>query len=188
MIFDRSLRKGAQARSAPNMLIVNQQGDVIAGTVERRDGDEYFAEAIRKLALGLQRGELPPCVELEDGRCLRAFSLYGFSATYAVFCEPKRQPISMPGLLARYSFTLREAQVVALMARGATNHDIADALSISETTVISHVRNAGLKLGCTKRSTIIARLLDFDDDIDAIRSRSEAQDVARAEVRLTRRP
>ena len=50
--------------------------------------------------------------------------------------------------------TRREQEVVVLIARGLTNHQIAKELSISEHTVANHVRRILKKLGLRSRAQI----------------------------------
>ena len=75
--------------------------------------------------------------------------------------------LGMPGpqaeaeaLLARAApaggLSAREAEVVALVADGLTNRQIADRFVLSERTVESHVRNALLKLGLSRRAQLVA--------------------------------
>jgi DNA-binding NarL/FixJ family response regulator len=55
--------------------------------------------------------------------------------------------VSLPGGL-----TVREVEVLALVAKGLTNRDIARQLVISEKTVASHVSHIFTKLGVTSRA------------------------------------
>jgi DNA-binding CsgD family transcriptional regulator len=50
----------------------------------------------------------------------------------------------------------REDEVVALVADGLTNRQIAERFVLSERTVESHVRNALLKLGLSRRAELVA--------------------------------
>jgi DNA-binding NarL/FixJ family response regulator len=50
----------------------------------------------------------------------------------------------------------REAEVVALVADGLTNRQIAEHFVLSERTIESHVRNALLKLGLSRRAQLVA--------------------------------
>ena len=50
----------------------------------------------------------------------------------------------------------REAEVVTLVADGLTNRQIAERFVLSERTVESHVRNALLKLGLSRRAELVA--------------------------------
>jgi predicted ATPase/DNA-binding CsgD family transcriptional regulator len=52
--------------------------------------------------------------------------------------------------------TAREQEVVALIARGWTNRQIADALAIAERTAETHARNIREKLGLTTRAELVA--------------------------------
>jgi DNA-binding NarL/FixJ family response regulator len=54
----------------------------------------------------------------------------------------------------------RELEVLALLARGASNHEIADALYVSERTVKGHVGSIFTKLGARDRAAAI--VLAFD--------------------------
>jgi len=58
--------------------------------------------------------------------------------------------------------TRRELDVVRLVAGGATNRDVAQALSISEKTVARHLSNMFLKLGVTSRAGVTAYAYEHD--------------------------
>nr|WP_173667326.1 helix-turn-helix transcriptional regulator [Frankia torreyi] len=55
--------------------------------------------------------------------------------------------------------TPREREVLRLLAAGATNAQIANALTVSETTVKSHVKHILRKLRASNRAEAIARYL-----------------------------
>ena len=73
-----------------------------------------------------------------------------------------RVAVSMPAMRARAgrgdgdALTVREREVAALVARGLTNRDIAQALFIGERTVETHVGNVLGKLGFGSRAQIAA--------------------------------
>jgi DNA-binding CsgD family transcriptional regulator len=52
--------------------------------------------------------------------------------------------------------TTREREVLALLATGATDGEIADVLGLSPATVQTHVRNAKTKLGARTRAQAVA--------------------------------
>ena len=52
--------------------------------------------------------------------------------------------------------TVREREVLAMLATGATDGEIADLLGLSPATVQTHVRNAKTKLGARTRAQAVA--------------------------------
>jgi DNA-binding CsgD family transcriptional regulator len=52
--------------------------------------------------------------------------------------------------------TAREREVLALLATGATDGEIADVLQLSPATVQTHVRNAKTRLGARTRAQAVA--------------------------------
>lgn len=57
--------------------------------------------------------------------------------------------------------TARELQIVALVAEGRINKQIADILRISEWTVSTHLRRVFAKLGVDTRAAMVSRCLGF---------------------------
>jgi DNA-binding CsgD family transcriptional regulator len=64
-----------------------------------------------------------------------------------------------PLTLARFGLTRREAQITRLLARRATNREIADQLDVSPHTVRHHVERIFAKLGVSSRRSIAEQLL-----------------------------
>jgi DNA-binding CsgD family transcriptional regulator len=60
--------------------------------------------------------------------------------------------------------TTRERQVLAWVARGKTNPEIAEILCIAPTTVRRHLENIYAKLGVRTRTAAATRLLGLLDD------------------------
>ena len=60
--------------------------------------------------------------------------------------------------LAQFGLTKREAQIARLLARRATNREIAEQLDVSRHTVRHHVENIFAKLGVHSRRAIVAQL------------------------------
>ncbi|MDO9458127.1 response regulator transcription factor [Nocardioides sp.] len=58
------------------------------------------------------------------------------------------------------SLTRREAEVLDLIARGLSNHEIAEATSLSINSIKSFIRSAYRKIGVEKRSHAIQWALD----------------------------
>jgi DNA-binding NarL/FixJ family response regulator len=65
--------------------------------------------------------------------------------------QPQRRPQHPPGGL-----TIREAEVLALIARGLSNHDIATQLFLSEATVKTHVNRIFAKTHSRDRAQAVA--------------------------------
>jgi DNA-binding NarL/FixJ family response regulator len=59
-------------------------------------------------------------------------------------------------------FSLREKQVLQLVAAGLTNAEIADRLFLSESTIKSHLSSSFRKLGVSSRAEAAAAVLDPD--------------------------
>ena len=59
--------------------------------------------------------------------------------------------------LGRFGLTRREAQIARLLARRATNREIADQLGVSPHTVRHHVENVFTKLGIHSRRSIASQ-------------------------------
>jgi DNA-binding CsgD family transcriptional regulator len=60
--------------------------------------------------------------------------------------------------LARFGLTKREAQIARLLARRATNREIAEQLDLSPHTVRHHIENLFAKLGVHSRRSIATQL------------------------------
>jgi DNA-binding NarL/FixJ family response regulator len=58
--------------------------------------------------------------------------------------------------------TSRELEVLALVAKGRTNRQIADGLVISEKTVASHLSHIFTKLGLSSRAAATAYAYEHD--------------------------
>ena len=63
------------------------------------------------------------------------------------------------GLRAVREPSARERQILALLAEGATDGQIAERLELSPATVQTHVRNAKAKLGARTRAQAVAMAL-----------------------------
>ena len=72
-------------------------------------------------------------------------------------------PRTMRRAVVRVAFTRRERQVLMLVWRGLSNHEIAQSLFLSESTVKSHLASAFRKLGVTSRVEAAALLSDPEE-------------------------
>jgi len=94
-----------------------------------------------------------------DGATLRA-ALQAVSRGLVVtehgFTSLRPAPEARPAATAE-AFTPREREVLALLARGLSNRDIADALEISAHTAKFHVNSILQKLGVERRTEAVVR-------------------------------
>lgn len=116
--------------------------------------DEHLIGALRAGARGFLRKDVSEA-ELVDG--IRTVAAGGAVASPAILDRlldrlvsllPPAEPAAASGLKP---LTDREREVLAHVARGATNSEIARALSVSETTIKTHVGNLLSKLGLRDR-------------------------------------
>ena len=84
---------------------------------------------------------------------------------YAIACD--RRPARDPRLelLEEAGLTLREREVAQLVARGATNADIARAMFVSEATVKTHVSRVLAKVGVRTRTELMLRIAGADEAV-----------------------
>jgi PAS domain S-box-containing protein len=73
--------------------------------------------------------------------------------------QPRSDPVNSGARFGRGGPTPREREVLALLAAGATDEQIAEMLELSPATVQTHVRNAKAKLGARTRAQAVAMAL-----------------------------
>jgi DNA-binding CsgD family transcriptional regulator len=112
---------------------------------------ECFGSALSAARAVIERSPVPPAAPL------RAQSR---PADHGLAHPPAH---AFEDLRSNFGFTEREHDVLRLLARGATNTRVAYELSISESTVKSHVKHIFRKLGTTTRAEAIARYLRCQD-------------------------
>lgn len=72
-------------------------------------------------------------------------------------------PQSLHGRVEVSCFSMRERQVLALLAEGRTNGEIAERLFLSESTVKSHLSSSFRKLGVSSRAEAAAIVVETED-------------------------
>ena len=120
------------------------------------DTDDFVYAALRAGASGFLLKDAPPEELAAAVRVVAAGdALLAPSVTRRVieeFTRISREPRSLPGL---EDLTTREIEVLRLMARGLSNGEIAQELTIGETTVKTHVGNILLKLDARDRAQVV---------------------------------
>ena len=125
------------------------------------DLDEYVYGALRAGASGFvlkdtPRRELLQAIEVtaEGDALISPRITRRLIAEFAARQDPRTQPASPPAALRE--LTDRERDILALVARGLSNDEIAGRLVISPLTAKTHVRNILRKLGCRDRAGLVA--------------------------------
>ena len=122
------------------------------------DLDEYVYAALRAGASGFLLKETEPhqviaAVELvAAGDVLFAPSVLQ-RLVEAYVRQPRRVPT--PAATGLDRLTPRELEILRLVATGRTNHEIADALTVSEATIKTHLNRTMTKLGLTSRAQAV---------------------------------
>ena len=107
----------------------------------------------------LAAGAAGAVLRSSDGATLQAALLavsHGLVVTEHGFTSLRPAPEARPATSAE-AFTPREREVLALLARGLSNRDIADALEISAHTAKFHVNSILQKLGVERRTEAVVR-------------------------------
>lgn len=117
------------------------------------DDDEIVHAALRAGAAGFLLKSAPPARLVEAVRCVHAGeALLAPSITRRLIeSHLQRGEPSRDLLLKLESLTTREREVLALMGRGLSNSAIASTLTISETTVKTHINRLFAKIGVNDR-------------------------------------
>jgi DNA-binding NarL/FixJ family response regulator len=121
------------------------------------DLDEYVYEALRAGASGFLLKDTPPADLLAAIRVVAAGdALLAPSVTRRLIAEFARRPepsAVTPAALA--ALTDREREVLALVARGLSNAEIAELLVVSGATAKTHVSRVLAKLGARDRAQLV---------------------------------
>jgi DNA-binding NarL/FixJ family response regulator len=121
------------------------------------DLDEYVYEALRAGASGFLLKDTPPADLLAAIRVVAAGNaLLAPGVTRRLIAEFARRPepsAVAPAALA--ALTDREREVLALVARGLSNAEIAEALVVSGATAKTHVSRVLAKLGARDRAQLV---------------------------------
>jgi len=117
------------------------------------DLDEYVYDALRAGASGFLLKDAPPEELVRAVKVVaRGEALIAPSITKRLIDEiAERPPPHGAPPEALESLTQRELEVLQLVARGLSNHEIATELYVSETTVKTHVGRVLMKLGLRDR-------------------------------------
>ncbi|HEY7294634.1 MAG TPA: response regulator transcription factor [Dehalococcoidia bacterium] len=126
------------------------------------DLDEYVFEALRVGASGFLVKDTRPADLVQAVRVVaQGEALLSPGVTrrlIARFAAQMKRPPPLPGLEA---LTEREAEVVALVAEGLSNQEIAERLVVSPLTAKTHVSRAMGKLGVRDRAQLVMLAYEY---------------------------
>jgi len=147
------------------LFIVDSEFRLIArtagGTGSTDTSDAAWAR-IEPLARSIAAGDASDDTHVlpeSAGEVVRVSALRGEMAGYAVVLERRRSPRAIRTTCVTFGLSQRECDVLELIVAGMSTAEIGRRLNIADATVQSHVRNVGIKMGCSKRSAMIARAL-----------------------------
>jgi DNA-binding NarL/FixJ family response regulator len=128
------------------------------------DDEEYVVKSLQAGATGYLLKDIPAADLAQAIHLIRA-GIYQLSPSVAgklvgQLGVKSRPAVPMP---PEHDLTERELEVLRLLAAGATNREIAEALVVSEGTVKNHVSNILSRLGL--RDRIQAALYAYDHDL-----------------------
>jgi DNA-binding NarL/FixJ family response regulator len=120
--------------------------------------DEYVFQALRAGASGFLGKSVRPDVLLDAIRTVAAGdALLSPAATRSLIARFLAQPVHLDAAVPRRlrALTDRERELVAMVATGLSNEDIAERLRLSVLTVKTHVNRAMTKLGARDRAQLV---------------------------------
>jgi DNA-binding CsgD family transcriptional regulator len=158
----------ARSREAPPFYVVDDQLEIVFRTVGH-EGVAALPEPVASVAHRLRAklaaephtssavGMVSPT---EIVRLLR-LDAYGGAYHYAVFLERFAARNSVDRAVARFGLSPREGEVLDALMRGESTNEMSARLGISGTTVQEHIRKIGRKTNVTKRSEIVAMVIEL---------------------------
>ena len=118
--------------------------------------DEYIFRALRAGASGFLLKDTQPAELLQALRvAARGDALLSPAVTRRLISEFVARPPDVLAAAGMESLTNREREVVALVARGLNNDEIAEAMVLSPATAKTHVSRAMIKLGARDRAQLV---------------------------------
>ena len=118
--------------------------------------DEYIFRALRAGAAGFLLKDTQPAELLQALRVvMRGDALLSPAVTRRLISEFVARPPDAVAAAGMETLTSREREVVALVAHGLSNDEIADVLVLSPTTAKTHVSRAMIKLGARDRAQLV---------------------------------
>ncbi len=173
-MVDDEILELVRGRSSPGVLILDRENTLLYANQEAlsllNDSREIPPE-VRQLCDAVKASGVDPesegnCALLErEGQptwSMRAFLIgaqsRGSPATHVMVLIEKvteQRGLNLKKARDQYELSVREIEVVALVAQGLSNKEIGSQLFLSEHTVKDHIKNIMRKMSATSRSEII---------------------------------
>ena len=124
---------------------------------------------VREVIADPKLGDLDTRGVLRDAdRTLRLSPLDGVEGgLYALVLEADRHSGLLARASSRFHLTRRQTEVLALVLEGASAHDVAHALVISEYTAQGYVKSLLAKTNSRNRAAMVAKVLHWSKPLDA---------------------
>lgn len=153
--------------SRPDVALVDLLMPVLDGaeTIARIRGVDPAARTLvlssSESAMDAERAERAGACGYLTKECDATDIAAAIREVYAGRTKVRRGHLRGPLCAAADMLTAREAEVLSLLRKGASNAQIGRALAISELTVKSHVRSMMDKFQTTDRTSLVARAFDL---------------------------
>jgi DNA-binding NarL/FixJ family response regulator len=141
---------------ATRQIVADERLDTVRVVILTNFGlDEYIFAALRAGAAGFLLKETQPAELLQALHVvMRGDALLSPAVTRRLISEFVARPPDAAATAGMEALTNREREVVALVAHGLSNDEIADALVLSPATAKTHVSRAMIKLGARDRAQL----------------------------------
>jgi DNA-binding NarL/FixJ family response regulator len=142
---------------ATRKIVADERLDSVRVVILTNFGlDEYIFQALRAGASGFLLKDTEPTALLEALRVvMRGDAIMSPAVTSRLVSEFVARPPDALAATGMESLTNREREVVALVAHGLSNDEIAESMVLSPTTAKTHVSRAMIKLGARDRAQLV---------------------------------
>jgi DNA-binding CsgD family transcriptional regulator len=155
-------------RVSPRFFVVDATGALFIAPLPLLD-DEIVMRSLGVVGELIARAALAADVvfePLDRGRLLRIVPLAGGKQLYyAVFVEEVNTRNAFAAALLAFAVTPREGEVLELLLGGYSTAQMAARLFIAEGTVGDHLKSLFRKSGTGKRSDLISRVYEHENDV-----------------------
>lgn len=182
---DKSLETIVQRRAKPRVMFLDEAlhiafaepeaADMLLRVSSSSDGEAHrlphvLEDAVAAVVDGWRQAgqEREAVIRPVPSLVLRVSRLAGTAGSYvAVFIEHGTRREDLTGTAQRYGLTRREVEVLTLILNGLSGGEIAQNLSIAETTVADYVKQLLRKTGAKNRADMLARVLGWNGTREA---------------------